>query len=297
MVFEISGQELSIWRDQAQQNAIAKEISPDEVDWLLQIWTDLDKLSLRLGSFQTRSPIFLVQPLTVLDELWQKRLEENCPIQYLAEVAPWRDFMLKVSPSVLIPRPETELMIDWIAQEMQINPRLAEGNWVDLGTGSGAIALGIARLLNKVKIFAVDQSLDALAIAKENALNYQLIDHIQFYHGSWWQPLTHLQKQVQGMVSNPPYIPSKMITKLQPEVANHEPHLALDGGEDGLVAIRYLVATAPEYLVSGGLWLVEMMAGQALAVTQLLEKQGSYYNIKILKDLAGIERFALAYRV
>ncbi len=73
--------------------------------------------------------------------------------------------------------------------------------------------------------------------------------------------------------------------------------MALDGGEDGLVAIRYLVETAPEYLVSGGLWLVEMMAGQALAVTQLLEKQGSYYNIKILKDLAGIERFALAYRV
>ena len=99
------------------------------------------------------------------------------------------------------------------------------------------------------------------------------------------------------MISNPPYIPSAMIAGLQPEVAHHEPHLALDGGEDGLVAVRHLIETAPDYLVAGGLWLVEIMAGQAPFVAELLENQGQYQNIQILKDLADIERFVVAYRI
>ena len=148
-----------------------------------------------------------------------------------------------------------------------------------------------------MKFFAVDTSLEAVAIAQENATKDGLTERIQFDHGSWWTPLTHLKGKIQGMVSNPPYIPTEMIPELQPEVALHEPHLALDGGKDGLAAIRYLVESSPDYLVSGGLWLVEMMAGQAQSVSQLLENQGQYHNLKILKDLAGIERFALAYRI
>lgn len=297
MSFWVSGQQLAIWRKQARQAAIALEISPDEVDWLLQIWTDVDKLSLRLGSFESRSQIPIPQSWSVLNELWQTRLTENCPIQYLAGVSPWRDFVLKVSPAVLIPRPETELIIDWLSQEKAINPELNQGNWVDLGTGSGAIALGLARCFPQAKIFAVDTSLDALAIAQENAQRYGLSDRIEFFHGSWWTPLARFQGQIQGMISNPPYIPSSMIAGLQPEVTQHEPHLALDGGEDGLVAVRHLVETAPDYLVSGGLWLVEIMAGQAPLVAELLENQGQYQRIQLLKDLAGIERFVLAYRI
>jgi len=295
--FWVSGQQLAIWRKQARQAAIALEISPDEVDWLLQIWTDVDKLSLRLGSFESRSQIPIPQSWSVLNELWQTRLTENCPIQYLAGVSPWRDFVLKVSPAVLIPRPETELIIDWLSQEKAINPELNQGNWVDLGTGSGAIALGLARCFPQAKIFAVDTSLDALAIAQENAQRYGLSDRIEFFHGSWWTPLARFQGQIQGMISNPPYIPSSMIAGLQPEVTQHEPHLALDGGEDGLVAVRHLVETAPDYLVSGGLWLVEIMAGQAPLVAELLENQGQYQGIQLLKDLAGIERFVVAYRI
>ena len=99
------------------------------------------------------------------------------------------------------------------------------------------------------------------------------------------------------MVANPPYIPSTLVPQLQPEVAHHEPQLALDGGADGLECIRHLVETSPAYLRSGGVWLIEMMAGQAQTVTELLQNQGSYCNIEIHADLAGIERFALAYRV
>ncbi len=98
------------------------------------------------------------------------------------------------------------------------------------------------------------------------------------------------------MVSNPPYIPTSLFSQLQPEVVKHEPHLALDGGIDGLEHIRYLIETAPDYLMSGGIWLIEMMTGQAEQVEAMLQKQGSYRNIKIFADLAGIDRFALAYR-
>jgi len=295
--FWVSGQQLAVWRTKARQDAIALKISPDEVDWLLQMWTDVDKLSLRLGSFESRSQIPIPKPWSVLNELWQTRLVENRPIQYVAGFSFWRDFILKVSPAVLIPRPETELIIDWLYQEKEINFKLSQGNWVDLGTGSGAIALGLARCFPQARIFAVDTSLGALAIAQENAQNYELSDRIAFFHGSWWTPLAHLTAQIQGMISNPPYIPRSMIAGLQPEVTQHEPHLALDGGEDGLVAVRHLVETAPNYLVSGGLWLVEIMAGQAPLVAELLENQGQYQNIQILKDLAGIERFTLAYRI
>lgn len=297
MSFWVSGQQLADWRIIAQQQAIAADISPDEVDWLLQIWTDLDKLSLRLGTFQTRSQIFLPQPLSELADLWQQRLTQWVPVQYLAGVTPWRDFCLKVSPSVLIPRPETELIIDYLGNEQKQYPELSQGNWVDLGTGSGAIALGLASLFPKAKIFAVDLSTEALEIARENAQKYDFSDRIEFYQGSWWEPLHHLQGKLQGMVSNPPYIPKEMISELQPEVVNHEPHLALDGGDDGLAAIRYLIETAPDYLVSGGLWLVELMAGQAPQVAQLLKNQGQYKEIKVLLDLAEIERFVLAYRI
>ena len=142
----------------------------------------------------------------------------------------------------------------------------------------------------------MDISAEALAIARENAANLGLSSKIHFYHGSWWTPLTHLKGQVSGMISNPPYIPTAMLSQLQPEVRCHEPSLALDGGTDGLEKIRYLVDTAPDYLVSGGVWLIEMMAGQGDAIQSLLQTSPHYHGIQIFSDLAGIQRFTLAYR-
>ena len=129
-----------------------------------------------------------------------------------------------------------------------------------------------------------------------NAQQLGFADRIQFYQGSWWEPLELLKGQVSGMVANPPYIPSALVPHLQPEVAKHEPNMALDGGSDGLDCIRHLIETSPAYLLSGGVWLIEMMAGQASTVVELLQNQGSYCNIEIHADLAGIERFILAYR-
>ncbi len=298
MSLKISGKELFLWRHQAVQAAIAASIPPAEVDWLLQELTDLESLALRLETFKQQAQIELKISLPMLNQLWRQRLQERLPLQYLVGITPWRHFSLKVSPEVLIPRPETELLIDLALAATQENPvkELNSGHWVDLGTGSGAIGLGLAEILTNITIHAVDCSGAALAIARENAENLGFAQRIKFYQGYWWEPLADLKGRVSAMVSNPPYIPTNLVSQLQPEVAKHEPHLALDGGSDGLECIRYLIQTSPDYLRPGGIWLIEMMAGQAERVAQMLHQQGSYRQIKIFPDLAGIDRFALAYR-
>jgi release factor glutamine methyltransferase len=213
-------------------------------------------------------------------------------VQYLLGRTNWRNFSLRVTPAVLIPRPETELIID-IVQSQGYSPD-ASRPWVDLGTGSGAIALGLAEIFPQTIIHGVDQSSEALAIARENAALNQLDHRIQFHQGDWWHPLEFLRGQVQGMVSNPPYIPRSELPQLAPEVINHEPARALDGGEDGLESVQQLIRRSPRYLQPGGFWLVEIMAGQASRVVTLLKAEGCYHKIQIHPDLAGIERFVSA---
>jgi release factor glutamine methyltransferase len=318
----VSGLDLWQWAKQAKIEAIDSGISLTEIDWLLQELAGLDKLNLRLELYKDCPQIELKLSLSELAELWQRRLQERVPVQYLTGVVYWRNFALKVTPAVLIPRPETELLVDLAVQAVKGDrtnsssippnpPLLRRGedfytskvdrtnrtsHWVDLGTGSGAIALGLAQELTNATIHAVDRSETALAVARENAGNLGFADRINFYQGDWWEPIEFLKGRVSGMVSNPPYIPSSTVLTLQPEVLQHEPHLALDGGFDGLECIRHLVETAPNYLESGGVWLVEMMAGQAEAVAEMLESHGSYCDVQIFADLAGIDRFALAYR-
>jgi len=291
----VSGQWLVAWRRQARQAATAVRLDAGEVDWLLREVTDLSNLALRLESFGDRAAIPLALAASALEACWQQRLQQRVPLQYLTGRAPWRDFSLAVSPAVLVPRPETELLVDLAVEAAQACGRWRErGHWVELGTGSGAIALGLARVLPHATVHAVDCSAAALQIARTNADNLGLRDRIHFYQGDWWGPLAALRGQIAGMVANPPYIPSAQLPHLQPEVARHEPHQALDGGPDGLACIHHLVARAPAYLQPGGLWAIELMAGQADAVTALLRQQGNYSDIRCHRDLAGTMRFALA---
>jgi release factor glutamine methyltransferase len=292
----VSGLELWQWVNQAKALAIDYDIPLAELDWLLQELAGLDKLALRLESFKDLPKIELKLSLSEIAQLWQRRLHERVPVQYLTGVAHWRNFSLKVTPAVLIPRPETELLIDLAVEAVKSSGVNSKSHWVDLGTGSGAIAIGLACALTNARVYAVDCSSEALAVARLNAENLGFGSRVNFYQGLWWEPLAFLKGQVSGMVSNPPYIPSSTVLTLQPEVLKHEPHLALDGGFDGLDCIRHLVETAPDYLESGGVWLVEMMAGQAEAVADMLESHGSYGKVQIFSDLAGIDRFALAYR-
>jgi release factor glutamine methyltransferase len=272
--------------------ASAHDISHREVDWLLQSVANLDRLTLRLESIDDDKSIDISMPLDRLSVLWLDRVENHKPVQYLIGKTFWRDFELVVSPDVLIPRPETESIID-IALAAS-NHIQQQGIWVDLGTGSGAIAIGLAKTLPAAEVYATDTSAAVLRIAEINATRLDLLNRIHFSQGNWWSSLGHLKGKVAAMLSNPPYIPSEEVLRLQPEVVKHEPHLALDGGADGLDAIRILVDTAPEYLQPGGIWLMEMMAGQGTAVVDLLARQGNYTDIEIINDLAGLDRFVLA---
>ena len=292
------------WYDRHLLAASQYNVPAYELDWLILEQTSLSKLDLRLRSLSTSqqiSPEILIN----LEHLWHKRIRDRIPVQYLTGSLLWRNLELQVTPAVLIPRPETELIIDIVATNCQ-DPIYQQGIWADLGTGSGAIAIAIGQLFPQAQIHAVDFSKAALEIAEINATNNldqpqvesKIESQIDFHHGSWFDPLTelNLENKIAGVISNPPYIPSLEVLNLQPEVTNHEPHLALDGGEDGLDAIRELVNTAPQYLISGGFWIVEMMAGQAQIVRSLLQSNGEYTNIQIHQDYSGIERFISANR-
>jgi release factor glutamine methyltransferase len=289
---QIAARDLWQWRSWAIELALAHGVSVYEVDWLLQTVTDVDRLTLKLGANAADRSVKTSIAIERLSLLWLDRIHQRQPIQYLVGKTYWRDFELVVSPAVLIPRPETEAIIDIaIAATDSVQQ---QGIWVDLGTGSGAIAIGLAKTLPKATIYAIDCSSDALAIARTNAVNLAVLDRIDFRQGNWWSAIAHLQGKVSAMISNPPYIPSQTVLELQPEVVNYEPHLALDGGDDGLAALRILAATAPDYLTPGGIWLVEMMAGQGDAVRELLVAQNRYTDIEIIDDLAGLDRFVLA---
>lgn len=274
---------MQLWQWRQQQRQHYPHLA-SQLDALLReacAWSPLDDLC------QRHPPAC---DLAHLDHLWQRHCQEGIPIPYLLGRVTWRGMGLRVSPAVLIPRPETELLVDlaldWLGSQK------SQGPWVDLGTGSGALALGLAQRVQQV--YAVDISPAALAIAQHNIHTHQLAQRIQCRLGHWFAPLADLQGSLQGMVANPPYIPTGALGDLEVSVRDYEPHLALDGGEDGLVAIRELIQAAPHYLQPGGFWAVEVMAGQAGTVAHLLQESGHYQQITITPDLAGIPRFVSA---
>ena len=280
----------SAWYHQAKQDTVLYQVNPEELDWLVLGYLEMDKLSLRLGQIFCSA-----EQLETLKVLWQRRLIERIPVQYLLGKAPWRSFWLAVTPAVLIPRPETELLVD-LALDF-LRDRL-EPQILDLGTGSGAIALGIAYELLTAQCTAIDRSLEALAVARRNAQDLGCA--VNFLEGDWFSPLETSgipHTYFDAVLSNPPYIPSATVASLDLEVRQHEPQLALDGGNDGLSAIRILVEQGWLWLKPGGLWLVELMVDQAPMVTDLLAANGHYTEIQAHRDLEGIERFVSAKRL
>ncbi|XP_010064535.2 release factor glutamine methyltransferase [Eucalyptus grandis] len=157
-----------------------------------------------------------------LYSLWKQRMEERRPFQYIVGCEHWRDLILCVREGVLIPRPETAIIVDLVGDAISKDEGLREGLWVDLGTGSGAIAIGIAKILgNYGSVIATDLSPVAIQVASFNVEIYSLEDKIEVREGSWLEPLKGVEGKVAGLVSNPPYIPSDGISGLQAEVGRH----------------------------------------------------------------------------
>jgi release factor glutamine methyltransferase len=263
------------------------------LDWLLDLGGGLRWSRLQALWSHPESEVRLHCSLEALEAVWRRHLDTHEPLQYLVGVCPWRDLELPVGPGVLIPRQETELLVD-LALSL-LPPDHPDLTWADLGTGSGCLAIALARSLPASRGFALDASPEARARAGANLARWDLQRQVTLLAGDWWQGLESLWGQLDLVVANPPYIPSATLEELDPVVRDHEPRLALDGGPDGLTAIRSLVAGAPRGLAPGGLLLLEHHHDQSAAVGHLLAAAG-LERPGVHGDLEGRARFASAWR-
>jgi release factor glutamine methyltransferase len=217
------------------------------------------------------------------------------PLQYILGTQEFCGLDFHVNPAVLIPRPETELLV----QETLREGGFAEGAvLVDVGTGSGCVAVTLATILSGMRIFALDCSGEALAVAKGNAERHGVSDGIIWKEGDLLSPLreSNLGRSVDAIVSNPPYVAEEAWEELQPEVRDYEPRLALVAGQRGTELHERLLHESLPFLKSGGLLLMELGQGQAPLVRRAAEQVGGYTGFQTVKDEAGIERVMIARR-
>ena len=252
---------------------------------------------------QPQRQVVLQRDRKALEELWDSYLHGKGPLQYLVGRSPWRDLVLDVGPGVLIPRQETEMLVELVFQAHRresiaggvdaLSPRPAPSLWADLGTGSGCLAIALAQAFPKSRGWAVDLCAAALAQASRNLEAQGIGERVSLLAGSWWDPLQPWWGRLELVVANPPYIPSDLVTALEPVVRDHEPTLALDGGADGLTCLRAIIGSAPQALAPGGLLLVEHHQGQSGAVLELMRAAGLLHP-RAHRDLEGVSRFASA---
>ena len=216
------------------------------------------------------------------------------PLAYIIGEQSFMGLPFVVSEDVLIPEQDTENLVEEALRLIDDNSRI-----LDLCTGSGCILLSLLRYTNGCVGVGSDISAAALSIARKNACNLGLSEQASWVEGDLFSALSQIPGNGDGkpvfdlIISNPPYIPTRVIETLAPEVRCSEPRLALDGGEDGLDFYRRIIREAPGYLVIGGRLMLEIGYDQAQAVSSLLEQAG-YYGIEILKDYGGNDRIATA---
>lgn len=218
------------------------------------------------------------------------------PLQYIIGKQEFWGLEFGVTPDVLIPRPETELVVETAVQ--RIRAAVTTATIIDLCTGSGCIAISIAKESLTARIFATDRSGVALAIARENARKHGVSDRIRFLEGDLLDPLTELDLggQADIITVNPPYIRSGDLKGLQPEVRDYEPEIALIAGSEGTEIAHRIIETAPAFLKKHGALIMEMGMGQGEELCKMVAATGAYGALEILKDLAGIDRVIAARR-
>ena len=203
----------------------------------------------------------------------------HIPLQHITGYQEFMGLRFKVTPDVLIPRQDTETLVEEVLKNLHDGMRI-----LDLCTGSGCILLSLLRYSNDCVGVVADLSRKALAVAEENAGTLGL--SAEFVQGNLFEPVTG---KFEIIVSNPPYIPSNVIPTLMGEVREHDPLIALDGKEDGLYFYREIIGKASEYLYPGGMLFLEIGCEQAGAVAELMKNAG-YRDVTVCKDLAGLDR-------
>ena len=275
-------------------------------------WTTAYFKSHQIDSPRISAELFLAHVLNIRridlyirydQPLYQKELDQfkglikrrvtREPAAYITGTREFWSLDLKVTPDTLIPRPETECLVETVIacldDKAQLSGKKAQCRILDLGTGSGAIILALAKEKPGHLYFAMDCSLSALDIARQNAASNGLESAVAFFAGDW---LSMLKEGVQFdmIVSNPPYIPTKTILTLQPEIVLFEPHAALDGGESGFDSLRQIAGHAPKYLKPGGYLVMEMGYDQRAGMQRIAEEVGLYSDVDFIKDYGGNDR-------
>jgi len=218
------------------------------------------------------------------------------PLQYILGTQEFCGLEFHVTPAVLIPRPETELLVQ---EALRVVDFTKEAVLIDVGTGSGCVAITLATILGNARIVALDRSPEALAVAKDNARRHGVADRIEWVESDLLVSLRErgLAGQADVIVSNPPYIAETDWSGLQPEVREFEPRPALVGGQTGTEIHERLLRESMEFLVPGGTLVMEIGQGQLPVVQRMAEQTGGYEALRAVKDEAGIERVVILQRV
>ncbi len=219
-----------------------------------------------------------------------KDRSRRIPLAYILGSQPFYGLDIAVGPESLIPRPETEELVEEAEKKLRELKR-PDLQILEIGTGTGCISIALASLFPDAMIHATDLAPEVLALAQRNALKHHVDRRIRFVREDLHKPASHSRGWADMVVSNPPYIPSAEIAKLEPEVLK-EPYLALDGGKDGLSALRAIVADAPRHLKPGGWLVLEIGHDQGPALLRLLEAAG-FQDRAIKKDAQGRDRIAV----
>ena len=263
--------------------------------------SDAEELLSRLlgvgrGELRTRAAEALPPRLSqTLDEQLARRLAGE-PVQYITGRAAFRDLDLAVDRRVLVPRPETEWLVEAVCEYLRTHERsMRPPRVLDLGTGSGCIALAIAHEHALAEVVATDASDGALAVARMNAEALGFSHRVTFVRGEWLSALAS-DERFDVIVSNPPYISPREADALPRDVHDFEPHAALFAGDDGLADLREIVDEAPRHLRAGGLLALELDETRAAQVVGWFEGARDWRGVELRPDLSGRPRILLALR-
>lgn len=262
--------------------------------WLLCAVTGLSRVELYTHFDQPLSP----EELAAMHKAIERRVAGE-PLQYVTGDTAFRHIIVRCEPEVLIPRPETELLVDFVLDGL---PRAADGTpmpalVLEVGTGTGCIACSLARERAKTHVVATDVSPAAIALATRNRDALHLAPYVDIVPSDLAAGIDPaLMGHFEALVSNPPYIPSAVIPTLPHEVEGFEPHLALDGGQDGLDIYRRLLDLAPRALRPGGLLAVELFETTLDEAAYLARERGGWASVEVREDYTHRPRFLVARR-
>ena len=285
-MFEISTKELFLWIKDIKKNKQAI----DDFYLLLDLLGGTSKSKLLLLKINAQEKVNLNIDLFSLKKKWQEYIKLSKPIQYISGSSYWRNFKFELTNDVLIPRVETEQIVEIASNIFDHEDKNII--FADLGTGSGTISISLVVENSNWKGLATDIDINAIQVAQKNHKKICSESNINFYCGNWWEPLKKYSGRINLAISNPPYIPRSVYEKLPSSVKDFEPKIALYGGEDGLYHIQQIISEAPKFLVKGGWLILENHFDQSNKIKNLLRDSG-FNSLKTINDTFGIGRFTI----